>query len=166
MRNDKERSFDLAPVFRLWESFTSSLFDDQMLDLLARLAEMHVADPSVSTEAAAKNVGKYVDSFSHAGEKDTAEGSAGRSDAQEDTAMQVDEQAGEGAQEERKGLWNEVGIFTDAQMRMVMSKALRAAGLPVGSSKVSRKATRAVYQTLSHFDMSFFLSSVRVQMQR
>lgn len=36
----------LPVLFRLWDSFKSSLFDDQMLDLLARLAEEHVTRPT------------------------------------------------------------------------------------------------------------------------
>lgn len=35
----------LPALFQLWETFKSSLFDDQMLDLLARLAELHVMEP-------------------------------------------------------------------------------------------------------------------------
>jgi len=36
----------LPVLFRLWDSFKSSLFDDQMLDVLARLAEEHITGPS------------------------------------------------------------------------------------------------------------------------
>lgn len=36
----------LPVLFRLWDSFKSSLFDDQMLDVLARLAEEHVTRPT------------------------------------------------------------------------------------------------------------------------
>ncbi|WFD32792.1 Proteasome activator BLM10 [Malassezia sp. CBS 17886] len=35
----------LPALFRLWDTFNSSLFDDQMLDHLARLSELLVADP-------------------------------------------------------------------------------------------------------------------------
>ena len=39
----------LPTLFRLWETFKSALFDDQMLDLLAQLAELHVTDPQPTT---------------------------------------------------------------------------------------------------------------------
>ena len=35
----------LPALFQLWATFKSSLFDDQMLDLLARLTELHVTEP-------------------------------------------------------------------------------------------------------------------------
>lgn len=79
----------LPVLFRLWETFRSSLFDDQMLDLLARLAELHVG------EAAGQAV------------------------------------------------WQETGIFTDAQFAIVMSKCLRSAGLPMGSSKAANATLMA-----------------------
>jgi len=40
----------LPAMFRLWESFNSSLFTDQMLDLLARLSTYHVTDPALSSD--------------------------------------------------------------------------------------------------------------------
>ena len=51
----------LPTMFRLWESFNSSLFDDQMLDLLARLAEMHVTDPSISSASSARKAGSLAE---------------------------------------------------------------------------------------------------------
>ncbi|KAK0553638.1 Proteasome activator BLM10 [Tilletia horrida] len=40
----------LPAMFRLWESFNSSLFTDQMLDLLARLSTYHMTEPNMSSD--------------------------------------------------------------------------------------------------------------------
>ncbi|KAE8198231.1 hypothetical protein CF336_g1776, partial [Tilletia laevis] len=40
----------LPAMFRLWESFNSSLFTDQMLDLLSRLSMHHTVDPKISSD--------------------------------------------------------------------------------------------------------------------
>ncbi|UZJ50775.1 hypothetical protein CBS101457_000095 [Exobasidium rhododendri] len=116
----------LPAMFRLWESFSSSLFDDQMLDLLARVAEMHVEDPRMSSGQSLHETGIHAD----------------------------DHKAGEtvndtnGTQESVDGLWNEVGIFTEEQFALIMSKCLRSAGLPVGSSKAANAALMA--QSATH----------------
>lgn len=79
----------LPVLFRLWDSFKSSLFDDQMLDVLARLAEEHVMRPSEASR------------------------------------------------------WSETGIFTEAQMAVIMTRCLRSMGLPIGANKTANAALMA-----------------------
>lgn len=90
----------LPAMFRLWETFKSSLFDDQMLDHLARLAEHHLTEP------------------------------------------------GELAPGDKPQLWQETGIFTDAQFALIMSKCLRSAGLPVGANKAANATLMAQSSTV------------------
>ncbi|KAN0063131.1 Proteasome activator BLM10 [Thecaphora frezii] len=109
----------LPAMFRLWESFNSSLFDDQMLDLLARLAEMHVSDPSISVDTATPGT-----------------------DASDDVQRQG-LQAAADTSAAKVGLFNEIGIFTESQFSLIMTKCLRSAGLPVGASKSANAALLA-----------------------
>ncbi|KAE8212365.1 hypothetical protein CF327_g3970 [Tilletia walkeri] len=52
----------LPAMFRLWESFNSSLFTDQMLDLLARLSVHHITNPKMSSDKSWKfRNGDWVD---------------------------------------------------------------------------------------------------------
>lgn len=107
-----------------------------MLDLLARLAEMHVSDPNVCSSKAASNVGRYADDTPLAGwtrKKNGVESSNGASNTDQ---MEVDDEASTSNTSSR-GLWKETGIFTDEQFALIMTKCLRSAGLPVGASKVS-----------------------------
>jgi proteasome activator subunit 4 len=117
----------LPAMFRLWESFSSSLFDDQMLDLLARVAEMHVEDPRVSSVQSMKETGIHSDEY---------QAEASSSSSIEETS------------EEGEPMWNEVGIFTEAQFSLIMTKCLRSAGLPVGASKAANATLMA--QSASH----------------
>lgn len=117
----------LPAMFRLWESFSSSLFDDQMLDLLARIAEMHVEDPRMSSGQSLEETGIHSD------------------DRKETVKNGVE---GVAASEQAEELWNEVGIFTEAQFALIMTKCLRSAGLPVGASKAANATLMA--QSASH----------------
>ncbi|PWN28316.1 hypothetical protein BDZ90DRAFT_250757 [Jaminaea rosea] len=90
----------LPAMFKLWDCFESGLFDDQMLDLLARLAILH-ANPEISQS--------------------------------EDS----------GTVSPQRGLWKEVGLLTKEQFAMIMTKALRSAGLPVGATKDANSALMA-----------------------
>lgn len=86
----------LPAMFRLWETFKSSLFDDQMLDHLARLAEHQLLDaPAAAIDDA------------------------------------------------KPALWQETGLFTDAQFALIMTKCLRSAGLPVGANKAANATLMA-----------------------
>ena len=113
----------MSSVFRLWESFSSSLFDDQMLDLLARVAEMHVEDPRLSSQQSRRETGLFADDG-------------------------IAKQDIDGTSEHDEGMWSEVGIFTEEQFALIMTKCLRSAGLPVGSSKAANAALMA--QSASH----------------
>ncbi|WFD45093.1 Proteasome activator BLM10 [Malassezia psittaci] len=86
----------LPVMFRLWETFKSSLFDDQMLDLLARLAE-HQANASTSNRTNSSD----------------------------------------------SGPWKAIGLFTDDQYALIMTKCLRSAGLPVGANKAANATLMA-----------------------
>lgn len=93
----------LPAMFKLWSTFESSLFDDQMIDLLARLSEMH-CDPAISAESSSPS-------------------------------PSLEPGAAESAASVPAGLWKDVGLLTKDQFSLVMTKALRAAGLPVGANK-------------------------------
>lgn len=125
----------LPTLFRLWESFSSSLFDEQMLDLCARLAEQHVEDPRISSKKALEEVGIFADI------------KAESLKSQSDTPSQSEEKPFPTMTSEQ-GLWNEVGIFTEYQFSFIMTKCLRSAGLPVGSSKVGNAALMAQSSTV------------------
>lgn len=120
----------LPAMFKLWESFESSLFDDQMLDLLARLAEMHI-DPAASSD------GVPSSSTSEHGPSSTS------TEESSSTTAQANGSAANGSSSALPSLWNEVGLLTQDQFSTVMTKALRSAGLPVGASKHSNAALMA-----------------------
>jgi len=96
-----------------------------MLDLLARVAEMHVEDPRISSKQSLQETGIHADDYKP-----------------EEAATS------NGASEPEEGLWSEVGIFTEQQFALIMTKCLRSAGLPVGSSKAANAALMA--QSASH----------------
>jgi len=121
----------LPTMFRLWQSFSSSLFDDQMLDLLARLAELHVADPSASSSAARRKVACQADWVEGIGK--------GKRREVDETRAAEDEEI----EEDYAGLWSDVGIFTSEQFALMMTKCLRSMGVPVGSSKAASSALMA-----------------------
>lgn len=126
----------LPTLFRLWESFSSSLFDEQMLDLCARLAEQHVEDPRISSTKALEEVGLFADIKADSLKSKSNIRTNGHG-KQSPSIMTSEE-----------GLWNDVGIFTEYQFSFIMTKCLRSAGLPVGSSKVGNAALMAQSSTL------------------
>ncbi|PWZ00606.1 hypothetical protein BCV70DRAFT_199880 [Testicularia cyperi] len=152
----------LPAMFRLWESFNSSLFDDQMLDLLARLTQMHVTEPALSSSSYARAAGTDADTVTSPPVTSTSDGnrmptssldSAAASDAvpmdtEEDngqhvTGAQISGSGSESPSSEAPGLFNEIGIFTEQQFALIMSKCLRSAGLPVGANKAANAALMA-----------------------
>ncbi|EPQ28803.1 uncharacterized protein PFL1_03606 [Pseudozyma flocculosa PF-1] len=137
----------LPAMFRLWESFNSSLFDDQMLDLLARLAEMHVSDPSISSASPGNGSSEPRDALEGQGEAEAA------ADSRPSSA-----DAG-------KGLFNEVGIFTESQFALIMTKCLKSAGLPVGASK-SANATLLAQSSKFRTGPDAAASGVTLKMKR
>lgn len=155
-----------STVFRLWESFTSSLFDDQMLDLLARLTEMHISDPTISSSRNKShfNVGRYSDEVPSGGwtrEKNRSNSSGNLTSTSKIDSMEIDDgetsekplngkkdETLNGKEECNNELWNEIGIFTQDQFSLIMTKCLRSAGLPVGSSKAANAALMAQSSTV------------------
>ncbi|SJX61736.1 related to BLM10-proteasome activator subunit [Sporisorium reilianum f. sp. reilianum] len=140
----------LPTMFRLWESFNSSLFDDQMLDLLARLAEMHVTDPSISSASSARKAGTLAEATLRPEARTPGVNAAPKAD--DDEQMQEGEQAeasdstpssGTQSPSEKLGLFSDIGIFTEQQYSLIMTKCLKSAGLPVGSSKAANAALMA-----------------------
>ncbi|SNX83239.1 related to BLM10 - proteasome activator subunit [Melanopsichium pennsylvanicum] len=138
----------LPTMFRLWESFNSSLFDDQMLDLLARLAELHVTDPSISSASSARKAGSLAEATSRP-EVQSAERAEGDEQMDERNASQklVDADStstsGTASPSGRIGLFSDIGIFTEQQYSLIMTKCLKSAGLPVGSTKAANAALMA-----------------------
>lgn len=106
----------LPAVFKLWESFNSSIYDEQWLDLMERLAVKHL-DPSVSDPAIVQELREMA---SERGEMVEPDGvrveEMGRTDGGDDSS------------EEWRGLRKDVGIFTDDQWGFIMTKCLRAMG--------------------------------------
>ncbi|CDS82081.1 related to BLM10-proteasome activator subunit [Sporisorium scitamineum] len=143
----------LPTMFRLWESFNSSLFDDQMLDLLARLAEMHVTDPSISSASSARKASTLAEATmrpeAQAPEAAAAPRPLGDEQMQEDEQPQPAEasdsapSSGTQSPSEKLGLFGDIGIFTEQQYSLIMTKCLKSAGLPVGSSKAANAALMA-----------------------
>ena len=143
----------LPTMFRLWESFNSSLFDDQMLDLLARLAEMHVTDPTISSESAARKAGSLAEATLRPEVQISEQASAQEADqgtpTDEGEATTGLENAdwvpssGTASPSGKVGLFSDIGIFTEQQYSLIMTKCLKSAGLPVGSTKAANAALMA-----------------------
>ncbi|CAO1628827.1 unnamed protein product [Parajaminaea phylloscopi] len=91
----------LPAMFKLWATFESGMFDDQMLDLLARLTVLH-CNPDGAVPQKLRGEHK-------------AEPRSTDPNGEE--------------------LWSDIGLLTHEQFSLVMTKALRSAGLPVGSTK-------------------------------
>ncbi|KDN43334.1 hypothetical protein K437DRAFT_274941 [Tilletiaria anomala UBC 951] len=155
----------LKMMFRLWQSFESSLWDDQMLDLLARLADMHVLNPEQGDEQLVMHQAGMnadpVDWLREAGISSLPPPSSSEDSDDEDEGMAPLDVAGSPSAvngESRSSipskstasdtpppgsLWRDVGIFTDAQYTLIMTKCLRSAGLPVGANKAANSALMA-----------------------
>lgn len=108
----------LPMLFRHWESLNSYMYDERMLQFLAKIAEMH-ADPTVSDP---KRIQEIPD--------DERCPDEGRPDWQK------------GDLENRwswSGLYKDVGIFSDREWNMIMTKCLASMGrfLPLHFSRSS-----------------------------
>jgi proteasome activator subunit 4 len=99
----------LTSMFTFWESFKSSTYDDQWLELCARLAEEHV-DPHLSHP-------RVVDEL-----KKAAEQQEPPCDKDETEVIPVP------TEDYWQGIRKDVGIFTDVQFSFIMSKCLRTMG--------------------------------------
>ncbi|KAK0534618.1 Proteasome activator BLM10 [Tilletia horrida] len=212
----------LPAMFRLWESFNSSLFADQMLDLLARLSTHHIRDPArmnsephwkfrnggwiecvqkwdakrtewkvkqEQIKAAAQSATKAetdttkesaapVDGGDVAMREATSgagnAATANSAEADTDAALEAEEAEGDfdddilyedmfGLEKERveddagvgdvpspvdardksgkRGIAQEIGIFTTEQFELIMTELLRSCGLPVGSDRFGKATT-------------------------
>lgn len=96
-------------LFRLWESVNSYIYDERMLQFLARLAEMH-QDPSVSDPAKITEI--------------------------PDDALSEGEGRPQWAKDDMKngslwtGLFKDVGIFSEYDWHFIMCKCLASMGEP------------------------------------
>lgn len=120
-------------MFRLSESFASATFDDQMLDMLSRLAELHV-DPTISDpkrlepgytrEVVEDDDDKERDS----GLKDLASHRWADSVALGDNGYEPERSSSAGSMEvdggEWKGIGKDVGIFTEQEYKGIMTICL------------------------------------------
>ena len=101
-------------LFRLWESVNSYMFDDRMLQFLARLAEMHV-DPTVSDPERIHDI------------PDDA-----RSDGEERPNWSKDDLE---TKWKWSGLFSDVGIFSEADWSFIMAKCMASMGKSIDACK-------------------------------
>lgn len=101
-------------LFRLWESVNSYMFDERMLQFLARVAELHT-DPSVSDP---RRIEEIPD--------DERSEDEGRPKFPQDN---LDAKWG------WSGLYKDVGIFTDREWNMIMTKCLASMGMRIACSR-------------------------------
>jgi proteasome activator subunit 4 len=127
----------LPAVFKLWEAFNSGIWDEQWLDLVERLAVKHLdpgqSDPAIVEELRqiAKNKGEWVE------EKIRVEDMLGAPKG--DDEVMKDAETVEG---EWKGIRKDVGIFTEQQFGLIMTKCLRAMGASWRAERSCRRPAR------------------------
>lgn len=115
----------LQPSFVLWEAFSNSqMYTEQWLDVISRLAEKHV-DPNVSDPKHIERLRKLA--------QGKASGSSEPVGAAEDSTTGTTKGDAAPPAEKWKGIRKDVGIFTHEQWDFLMSKMLRAMGIPVGN---------------------------------
>lgn len=127
----------LPLVLRLWDTFKSTHVDTQVMHLLADISKEVLRDPE-SMEAAnlQRDVGRYADAIEGLPSRKTSYTKAPRTQ-NEDVEMGADDDAATQAPvdaEAKSSMWRDIGIYTDAQFRHVMAKALRLIGAPVGTN--------------------------------
>ncbi|GLB36425.1 putative protein with domain of unknown function (DUF3437) [Lyophyllum shimeji] len=103
----------LPMLFRMWESINSYMYDERMLQFLARLAEMHV-NPTVSDP---RKIAELPDD-------ERVEGEDRPRWAQEDIES-------EGAW---TGLYKDVGIFSEHEWHLLMCKCLASMEIPLADA--------------------------------
>lgn len=103
----------LPIVFNLWSSFNSQIWNDQWLDLLARLSEKHM-DPILSDPLASDELKRI-----------NLKGSGNVSNGME---VDLDISRPVSPMGDWQGIRKDVGIFTDVQWSQIMTKCLRAMG--------------------------------------
>ena len=97
----------LPTLFRIWGSVNSYMFDDRMLQFLARVAEMHV-DPSVSDPQRIEDIP----------DDELSEGEGRPNWSKEDLDSKF----------KWSGLFSDVGIFSDADWSFIMAKCMASMG--------------------------------------
>ncbi|RPD81724.1 hypothetical protein L226DRAFT_527984 [Lentinus tigrinus ALCF2SS1-7] len=103
----------LPMLFRLWESVNSYMFDDRMLQFLARLAEMHV-DPTVSDPERIHSIPDDARS----------EGEERPNWSKEDLETKW----------KWSGLFSDVGIFSEADWNFIMAKCMASMEIPLADA--------------------------------
>jgi len=112
-------------VFKLSSSFNSATFDDQMLDLLARLSELHqnpaVSDPARLSPSYVYTSSPEEDLEEIQGESKTETLSVGDNGAS--SRNPLSELDGSW-----KGIWKNVGILGEDEFKSVVTLALKSMG--------------------------------------
>ncbi|KAL7285721.1 hypothetical protein ACG7TL_000826 [Trametes sanguinea] len=103
----------LPMLFRVWESINSYMFDDRMLQFLARLAEMHV-DPTVSDP---QRIAEIPDDARSEGE--------GRPNWPKDDLE---------SKWRWSGLFSDVGIFSETEWNYIMAKCMASMEIPLADA--------------------------------
>lgn len=129
-------------IFRLWESFASGIWDDQWLDLISRLSVQHldpnVSDPRLETWLHRVSEGEDMDTVAR---ELVVESMTGPSDGMDvDPSPSSRSPSPPGSRRPWKGIRQDVGIFTEREWSFIMTKCLRAFGVPVGSASRPRGA--------------------------
>ncbi|KAK4048054.1 Proteasome activator BLM10 [Microbotryomycetes sp. JL221] len=122
----------LSAVFKLWQGgFNSGIWDEQWLDFVDRLARLHLdparSDPDIIDELRqiAKEKGEFIEErvkVEHMLEPRTETAPAAA-----DYLL-----GGAKATAQWNGIRKDVGIFSEEQFAFIMTKCLRAMGVPVG----------------------------------
>lgn len=114
----------LPALFQVWDGVNTGVYDEQMLDLLAQLSVTHL-NPKVSNPKRLETIPKTALNIGSEGE-----------DAFEGDEFDVDDDPEEEDNAPEDGSWRgirkEIGILTEKEFQMVMTKCLRSMGTPVG----------------------------------
>ena len=113
----------LPTMFKFASSFNSATYDDQMLDLLARLAELH-SNPAVSDPARLK--ADYVYSAGPDEDMEDQNGSPETLSLGDNGASRSNELADTDGS--WKGIWRDVGILGEDEFKSVVTTALKSMG--------------------------------------
>ncbi|KAK2462050.1 hypothetical protein APHAL10511_006513 [Amanita phalloides] len=103
----------LPMLFRVWEGMNSYMFDERMLDFLAKLAEMHI-DPEVSDP---RKIAETPDDERSEGE---SREKWAYGDVQEDGDW--------------GGIYRDVGIFTEHEWHLLLCKCLQSMEIPLADA--------------------------------
>ncbi|GAA5854935.1 hypothetical protein JCM8547_004128 [Rhodosporidiobolus lusitaniae] len=132
----------LPAIFKLWEAFQSDIYDEQWLDFVERICLKHLdpreSHPEIVEELRqiVKDKGEYVqektrveDLFDQHQFERRKDGIPGHVFGMQDGLTTP---GGSPAMPKWRGIRKDVGIFTEQQFAFIMTKCLRAMGVPVG----------------------------------